>query len=48
MLLHKQLEFERKKKGISVEGLSKIIEITTGLAFHLDTIRYWEDVEPIL
>lgn len=42
MLLNKQLEFERKNRGISKKRLAQIIEKGTGLTFQVDTIRRWE------
>ncbi|MBP2097695.1 hypothetical protein [Enterococcus rivorum] len=42
MLLNKQLEIERKNRGISKKRLVQIIEQGTGLTFQVDTIRRWE------
>lgn len=42
MLLNKQLEIERKNRGISKKRLAQMIAKGTGLTFQVDTIQRWE------
>lgn len=42
MLLNKQLEIERKSKGLSKRELAQIIKTSTGLTFQVETIHRWE------